>query len=53
MESIALQRLAGGSYIYIRHAYSCSLALLYRCRDLFIDDGLLCEELKIVFPEEK
>ena len=51
--AIGLRWLAGGSYIDIRHAYGCSIASLYRCHDLFIDAVLNCEELKIIFPEEK
>jgi hypothetical protein len=38
--AIGLRWLAGGSYIDIHHAS------LYRCRDLFIDAVLNCEELK-------
>jgi len=51
--AIGLRWLAGGSYIDIRHAYGCSIASLYRCRDLFIDAVLNCGELEIVFPKEK
>ena len=51
--AIGLQWLAGGSYIDIRHVYSCSIALLYRCRDLFINAVLNCEGIKIIFREEK
>jgi hypothetical protein len=41
--AIALRWLAGGSYIDIRHAYFCSAASIYRCRDLFIDAILTCQ----------
>ena len=51
--AIGLRWLAGGSYIDIRHADGCSIASLYRCRDLFIDAVLNCGELEIVFPKEK
>jgi len=30
-----------------------AIASLYRCRDLFIDAVLNCEELEIVFPKEQ
>ena len=49
--AIALRWLAGGSYIDIRHAYNCSAAYIYRCRDLFIDAISTCQALAIRFPE--
>ena len=46
---IALRWLARGSYIDIRHAYFCSVASIYRCRDTFIDAICGCEALDIFF----
>ena len=51
--AIGLRWLAGGSYINIRHVYGCSIASLYRCRDLFIDAVLNCEELVIIFQKKE
>ena len=49
--AIALHWLSGGSYIDIRHAYFCSVASIYRCRNTFIDAICSCEALDIIFPE--
>ena len=48
--AIGLRWLAGGSYIDIRHAYGCSVASIFRLRDVFINAVLECKALDIVFP---
>jgi hypothetical protein len=48
--AIGLRWVAGGSYIDIRHAYFCSVASVYRCRDIFMNAVLKANELNIVFP---
>ena len=51
--AIGIRWLAGGSYIDIRHAYGCSIASIYRCRDLFLEAVLNCDYLKIIFPKTR
>lgn len=47
--AIGIRWLAGGSYVDIRHVYGCSVASVFRFRDMFVDAVLNCKELDIVF----
>jgi hypothetical protein len=49
--AIGIRWLAGGSYVDIRHVYGCSVASVFRFRDLFMEAVLNCNELDIVFPD--
>jgi hypothetical protein len=49
--AIGIRWLAGGRYVDIRHVYGCSVASVFRFRDMFIDAVLSCKELEIVFPD--
>jgi hypothetical protein len=49
--AIGIRWLAGGSYIDIRHVYGCSVASVFRFRDMFLDAVLNCKELDIAFPD--
>ena len=49
--AIGIRWLAGGSYVDIRHVYGCSVASVFRFRDMFIDAVLNCKDLDIVFPD--
>jgi hypothetical protein len=42
--------LSGGSYVDIQHVYGCSIASVFRFRDMFLDAVLNCNALDIVFP---
>jgi hypothetical protein len=48
--AISIRWLAGGSYVDIRHVYGCSVASVFRFRDMFLDAVLNCNALDIVFP---
>ena len=48
--AIGIRLLAGGSYVDIRHVYGCSVASVFRFRDMFLDAVLNCKALDIVFP---
>ena len=49
--AIAIRWLAGGSYVDIRHEYGCSVASVFRFRDMFMDAVLNCKALDIIFPD--
>jgi hypothetical protein len=49
--AIGIRRLAGGSCVDIRYVYGCSVASVFRFRDLFMEAVLNCHELDIVFPD--
>jgi DDE superfamily endonuclease len=49
--AIGIRWLAGGSYVDIRHVYGCSVASVFRFRDMFMQAVLNCNELDIVFPD--
>ncbi len=49
--AIGIRWLAEGSYVDIRHVYGCSVASVFRFRDLFMEAVLNCNELDIVFPD--
>ena len=49
--AIGIRWLAGGSYVDIRHVYGCSVASVFRFRDLFMEAVLNCNELDIVLPD--
>ena len=48
--AIGIRWLAGGSYVDIQHVYGCSIASVFRFRDMFLDAVLNCNALDIVFP---
>ena len=48
--AISIRWLAGGSYVDIRHVYGCSVASVFRFRDMFLDAVLNCNALDNVFP---
>ena len=49
--AIGLRWLAGGSYLDLKNVYVVSQTSVYRCRDIFINAVLNCNELRIRFPE--
>jgi hypothetical protein len=49
--AIGIRWLAGGSYVDIRHVYGCSVASVFRFRDMFVNAVLSCKDLDIVFPD--
>jgi hypothetical protein len=49
--AIGIQWLAGEGYVNIRHVYGCSVAPVFRFRDLFMEAVLNYHELDIVFPD--